>query len=488
MILNQPVRNSSENNPAKAIILFTVLGILPSAIGFLLLPVYLKHYEPAEYGTLIVFNLLGSFYGAFSNLKLDTAMRTVYYDYNHVHEQRIKFIRSIFSTSLLISLLSLMATLCLSYFFFDSIFDDDSLHFYPLGLLVLVSVFIGQIPSVFYVVLKNEYRLKLYAFYVLIYIILNVICQYVLIVIYDLGIMGAILGMLLARLCNGILILIRERDLIDFKPDKEMLRRAFRFSLPFLPFVFLNWFYMNGDRVLLESLLNLEALGKYSLLIAIVGLVRLIFSALDNAFRPYFYEYFKSGNIKDNEHLHKMYFWYFASGIAAFSSILMLGTNLHLITDKEKYLSIVPLFPLACLVMLPRLLGRIPALKLVYLKKSMFISISTALAMVTLIILFFQLIPQYELSGALYAMGIMNLIQFVLYLYGAKNLIFRQVNVKPLLALFSLTLLLSFICWNGMISAGYSLAFFGMIQFLMVVLVILSFFLIYPKYKSLKVS
>ena len=183
-----------------------------------------------------------------------------------------------------------------------------------------------------------------------------------------------------------------------------------------------------------------------------------------------------------------MYFWYFASGIAAFSSILMLGTNLHLITDKEKYLSIVPLFPLACLVMLPRLLGRIPALKLVYLKKSMFISISTALAMVTLIILFFQLIPQYELSGALYAMGIMNLIQFVLYLYGAKNLIFRQVNVKPLLALFSLTLLLSFICWNGMISAGYSLAFFGMIQFLMVVLVILSFFLIYPKYKSLKVS
>ncbi len=488
MILDKPKGNTSQNNPAKAILLFTLLGVLPSAIGFLLLPIYLKHYDPSEYGLLVIFNLLGSFYGSFSNLKLDAAMRTTYYDYYQDDELRIKFIKSIFTTAVMASFFTLLAMLTLGYLFFDGIFKGEELSFYPFGPLVLISVFFGQIPSVFYVVLKNEYRLKIYSSYIISFLLMNVLFQYLLIVIYELGVLGAILGMLASRVLICFVLLIKEWRLLDFNVDKEMLNNALKFSIPFLPFIFLNWFFMNGDRILLERILNLEAVGKYALLVAIIGLVRLIFSAMDNAFRPYVFEYFKIGFVKDNPHLQKMYFWYICIGLLAFSGILMAGTNLHLITDNSKYLSIVELFPLATLLMLPRLLSRLAALKLIFLKRSAYISTTTAISLVLLVVLFFTLIPSHGLKGALYAIGIMNIVQFAFYYFGARTLIVDKVYLGDLAIAFLSGTTVCLLTWYTCEALALSIDTFGLLQFLSMCIILLLFYFIYPKYRSLSVK
>jgi len=470
-------------NPASAIAIFTFLSFLPAAIGFFLLPIYLQHFDPSEYGSLTLFNLFGGFYGIFATLKLDQAARTNYYDYIAKPDELIKYKSSIFSSSILIALLTFLVTWILGHCFFDLIFIESSLSFYPIGFTVLCSVFLGQFTAVIFIFLKNEYDLNRFAGYTICLVLLNAIFQYHLIVNLDYGVLGSVLGALIAKLILAICVLSLNYKMISLSPSIEMLKDSLKFSIPFIPFVFLNWFFMNGDRILLERLLDLNELGKYALLINIILLVKIFFNALTNAFRPYLYLFFK--DLESHKvAIEKIIFWFSTLGLLAISGTIMIGNNINLLTDSPSYLAVVPLFSLGGLIMIPRLLLQLPALQLVYLKKSKFISLTTFISLIILVLLFHVLVPKLGLRGALYSLGIMNIVQCVWFYIDAQRnlkLNYPYLSILAMTTIFTLGLMLLQTAHHE----GYMTSnIFGMIQFIYCIVIATLALLLLPKYRK----
>ena len=71
----------SLGTPLVPLVCFSALAIINRGLSLLLLPIYLRHISPAEYGVLAAVTIVAAVIAVVSNLKLDAAMRTFYFDY-----------------------------------------------------------------------------------------------------------------------------------------------------------------------------------------------------------------------------------------------------------------------------------------------------------------------------------------------------------------------------------------------------------------------
>ncbi|MEQ8239103.1 MAG: hypothetical protein RIA69_07805, partial [Cyclobacteriaceae bacterium] len=73
------MNNIFKSKYTQASTLYVILGILPSAINFLLLPLYLKYLDVSDYGLLVLINLYAGLFNIFGCLQLNIAANTQYF-------------------------------------------------------------------------------------------------------------------------------------------------------------------------------------------------------------------------------------------------------------------------------------------------------------------------------------------------------------------------------------------------------------------------
>lgn len=152
------------------------------------------------------------------------------------------------------------------------------------------------------------------------------------------------------------------------------------------------------------------------------------------------------------------------------SGVILVGSNLQLITSNSKYLAVIPLFSLGALVMLPRLLHGMPYLQLLYAKRSKTIFWSTLIALLVAVGGFVILIPEYQLKGALYAMGISNITFFLLLLFKSQGEYRESIPWMKNAGTVLLSIGLVLFSYYGCKTLNYGLGIYGLTQFILVAL------------------
>ena len=112
----------------KASTLYVIIGLLPSTINFLLLPVYLRYISPEEYGYLALLNVYLILFSAFACLQLNVSGGTQYFS-KGINKESFR-VAILSGSVMLIIFWFLIFTLLGNYFF--SIYHTD-VSFYPLG-------------------------------------------------------------------------------------------------------------------------------------------------------------------------------------------------------------------------------------------------------------------------------------------------------------------------------------------------------------------
>jgi len=200
-----------------------------------------------------------------------------------------------------------------------------------------------------------------------------------------------------------VLVMWFNRALLLRKWKKYYAIRALQFSLPLLPFLIINWLQIYGDRFFLERFLDLEQVGIYSLLITLVSLLSLAIDAVVNGIRPFLFDYFISGIEKNREKIHQLYRLYMMFCLFVASGIILVGTHIHLFTDKPSYQSILPFLSIATIVFFLRCYISLFYLRMLYLKQTQLLSkLSLGLATVLILSLYF-LVPIWGIWGAIVA-------------------------------------------------------------------------------------
>lgn len=396
---------------AKASMLYVILSILPKAINFLLLPLYLEYISPEEYGLLVLINLYGGLFGVFGCLQLNISASTQYFSKNvnkEVYRNGI-IITTIGTTVLTFALFCAFGNTFFSFY-------NTEINFYPLGIVALISAALTQWNTILFVFLKNEYLLKQLGFFSLALSILGIGFQTYLIVHLKMGISGVVFGNLAAILTilPFMLIFYRKWFYKGLSDKKSLLQyglTALKFSIPFLPTVFLNWAQNFGDRLIIENFMSVERVGQYAILLTLLTFPSMIVNAVMNALRP---KLLVALTNQENNYIDKVEYLFTSFIVLILTFSLLGGTHLHWITDNTKYLEIRKYLFSGVLAILPGSLLYMNHLRLMSQEKTGLISQFSLFAVITQVIFLFVLVPFFGINGALCALGCGGILNYVL--------------------------------------------------------------------------
>ena len=417
---------------------YSVLGFVRPALAIILIPIYLNVFTESEWAIYSLMLVVGGFSMILMTLRLNTAMLTKYYDYFHDKQLLRKYLSTLFTSSIGITLVTLTVVYFTGERIFAWVFESEELLFFPYGFTIIVYAALGEVNQSYYTFLRNEKNLKRYALVILTQVLLVIVFQFLLIVILRKGVQGAIVGMLLSNIITFLLILFLERDILRYKPDWKMLRSSLKFSVPLIPYLLIYWFMTKGERIVLEQFLDLELVGKYILLVTITGVTVMLIEAVINGVRPFLFELFKQGGKDEDSTVQLLTGLIVNVPLFIIPLVIFLGNNLQLITSNEAYYVIAPYTGIGVLVAYSIVYAKLFYQQLVYTKKSSTVTALSFVSMAVFIIALIYLIPLLEIWGVLLAVAAANLMQGVLfYIFGQRHLkvsfSWRSIALNPIL-------------------------------------------------------
>lgn len=398
-----------KNVVFKASIVYALVGSLPSVISFLLLPIYLNHLTPEDYGILSLLATYVAFYEIVGSLHLNIAAETNYFK----QEKKSSFEKQLFTSTIVISFFSFLLFSVTSHAGFDLLSSQQKLTFFPLGFIVLLTATLKQSKTIFFVFLRNKYNLRAFIFYSVASSALNFSIQYYLIVYEKLGVLGSVLGSMIGTICIALILFVKERNLFTLSISRTVIRDSLALSLPLIPAIAVRWALNFGDRLLLERYMTLGDVGIYTLLVKILSVSTLFFQAFVLAIRPGFYQLI-SNPIENKAALEKIIALFSSVTILAVALTLSVGFQLDLITTSERFLKMKDYLPLAMLCLVPKLLVRLPRLDLFYQKKTGLVSLYTFINAFFMITIALLTVDRYGVYGLLLGVSIGALAECIL--------------------------------------------------------------------------
>ena len=258
--------------------------------GFLLLPIYLQLMTRADYGLVALITTIVGFLGIVYRLGLDGALMRLHFD--TAPERRAGLYRTLFLVTLAFAAAASVILGLAAGPFFETIFFG--VEFIPYGVLALALAFVGSgdyVPAILY--RATQQPGKFLAFNLGSFAVSSAFS--LALVVAGLGAAGALLGQLIGGaviLVVAAVIAARLRGPVWLA---EVIRPAFRFSVPIVPHQVSQWTIRLSDRWLLGLLLalpttqRLEAIGAYSVGYQLGSVVTMATQAFNAAWQPYLY-------------------------------------------------------------------------------------------------------------------------------------------------------------------------------------------------------
>lgn len=402
-------------------VLYSLVGILPSIVGFLLLPLFLTVIPAAQYGIYVLINSFSTILGVIMGLKLESAYRVFFFEQN----DKKKYLGILFTSILMSSTFISLLTILFGDLLFKKVFGAD-VKFFPYGLLAVINIFIGSINILYAIDCQNREKRKAYVWYALAASFLSISIQYLGIIVFKHG----ILSFFVAALITGVVQLgyiLSTGKFTIIKIERSIINESLRYSLPLIPFLFLLTAEQQIDRFFLKKYHSLELLGIYALLLTASGFFSVLINSLDNALRP---RLFQSLKINDPVYNVKQYQKIYVSiALVALAGVVLLSYVLPHWIGNLKYLPLLKSIPLFAMSLIPLVYVRYYAVLFSYKKDSKNLIIIGVIKLMVLILVFRVFVPAYGIDGVLLSLFIANLLNALLFFMLVK---YKHKLVLPL--------------------------------------------------------
>lgn len=391
-------------------VLYSLVFILPSIIGFILLPVYLNIIPVAQYGVYTLINSFSLILGVIMGLKLESAFRIFYFDYNFETDKE-KYLQTLFTSILAISGIIAILTILFGEFIFGIAFGDD-VDFYPLGFISVINICIASMNVLYAIDCQNRENRLAYVKYSLTASAIAICLQYLGIVVFGFGILSFFLSTLVSG-CLQFAYVVYIGKLKIRKIDREMLKNSLKYSLPLIPFLFFLATEQQLDRFFLKKFHSLELLGIYALLLTTSGVFTAMINSLDNSIRP---RLFRSLKEEDAVYDIKYYqYLYVSISLLVVFAVMTLAYILPYWIDNEKYLPLIKSIPLFGMSIIPLIYVRYFALLFSYKKDSANLTVISFVKLLVLIPIFYVLVPPYGIEGILLSLFVANVLNTTVF-------------------------------------------------------------------------
>lgn len=260
-------------------------SILSKMVPFLLLPIMTKYLTPEEYGKLSIYLIFITLYSAFIGMALHTNISKNFFK---VSKEEL----SLFVGNILYILLFTLSFYSLATYLFSSlvneIFSIPS-EWFLLIPFISAMLMVNELNTT---ILRNERRAYLFGIFEVSNTLVKLSLTILFLIVFSFGwytqVVGTSIGAFLFFII-GILCMKR-RGYISMVYDKSKIKSILQISMPLIPHVLGGVVIAVSDRLFIEKMVSIEAVGIYSVSY-MFGMVVMLFSdAFVKAWGPWFYK------------------------------------------------------------------------------------------------------------------------------------------------------------------------------------------------------
>jgi O-antigen/teichoic acid export membrane protein len=275
------------------------LGSLVSRfIAVLLLPVYTRYLSPADYGLIETLIALSAILTVLLAAGVKSAFFRFYFDEKD-HAGQLRVIRTSFWFTMVMATVGLAVGELLAGPISELLFDTSS------HANLVRATFIGlwahvnyeQVTSLF----RVEQRSVAYLIATLINLGLTVGATLLLVVYWDVGPIGVIVGNFTGTLIVYLGLLAYRREQLGLEWDRGLLREMNRFGMPLVPSALFLWVLNFSDRFFLVKLSGPREVGLYSIGVRMASGIILLLAAFRTAWPAFAY------SIEDDDEAKRTY-------------------------------------------------------------------------------------------------------------------------------------------------------------------------------------
>jgi O-antigen/teichoic acid export membrane protein len=271
---------------AKHSAIYGLGGLVSRILAVLLLPLYTRYLSPSDYGKVETLIALTTVAGIVLRMGLHSAFFRFYFDSAEPAHRRL-VLRTSFWFTMATATAGLLAGLLLAGPIADALFgsSDDS----ELVMAAFVGLWAGmnyeQLTSLF----RVEERSVAFVSASLANILLTIGATLLLVVAFDQGPIGVIVGNFTGTLIVYAALVGYRREQLGLQFDRSLLREMNRFGVPLIPTALFLWVTNFSDRLFLVRLADTTEVGLYSVGVRIASAMVLLLTAFRLAWPAFAY-------------------------------------------------------------------------------------------------------------------------------------------------------------------------------------------------------
>jgi O-antigen/teichoic acid export membrane protein len=369
---------------AKSSVIYTAVGALPYASGFLLLPWFTTFLTPAQFGINALYISVMYLVQIISSFGMDMSSVIMHYDFRNDREKLRQFLGTIFILLLISGGFSLIFFSAGGFKLLTWVFDSSAfLDLLPFGMITLLSAVFNSVFKTYSGLLIYLEKPERFFWLNISNFIITIAASLLLLYLFPRTLYGPILGRLIPAIVSASVSLVLLSKEFGILWNSSFVRDIIRVSYPLFMYALLVWVISYIDRfILLGFLKDPTLVGIFDFAVKLVLFLDLIMTGLVNTINPKVYSIWQRDNLKRSTPEVNRYY----SGLTAF------------------FLVLVPLFVLVAPMLIPIVIH-----KAIYFQAFRYIAILSA--------------------------GYMTRVWFFMYL--APIMFFKKTKVLPRVFLFS---------------------------------------------------
>lgn len=391
-------------NTFKQTAIYGLSNLFVKAAGLILIPIYTSTLSVSDYGMLAMFEMITQFFVGVVSFSLPAAMLRLGSDTENTKTQN-----QIYFTANVLLLGFTAAFLILAFpfktWFSQVIFDSSAFgSYFTIAFISIALEMFGMMPMQ---LLRLREKSVQYLLFFALKLVSMVSFVWYFVAVKDMGVYGALLGILLANVALIIGTLPIQFKNLEIKFEKKAARELYAFGAPLIAMTAAATILNIADRVIIERFGSLTDLGVYTLAYKIGSLSNLlIIGTFALGFLPIAFKKFGDENF--NPFFSKMFTYFMGLCIVLTLVISLFGKEGIKILSSENpdYWIAIILVPFIAFVFLFKALQTYLSYVFFLIKRTKYHAYVTVFGLVINLALNLSLIPFFGMYGAIAATGL----------------------------------------------------------------------------------
>ncbi|MHA8097985.1 oligosaccharide flippase family protein [Aquirufa aurantiipilula] len=385
------------NSKVKNISYFMLPSLVSALIPVVTLPIISRKISVEDYGVYALCIAFGTFLSGLANMGMTSGYERNFFEQKTPEQQG----------KLLFTVLALVTGVCFLLGFFSFLLAPQ-IAFWISGnaaygfsfVFGYFAVSISSLKLYFLIYFKNVGNAKSYAWFSIDEVVLNVIIGLFLVIYFDMGVNGLLIGQFIGASLVMAMLLFRFLRTLPFGFSQQLLKNCFAISLPLTPRIFFGVIGTQFDKYLISLLGSLGGVGLYNLGQKIAYVVFNYMTALQNVYSPKVYKMmFDQGNDSEGKIGKYLTLPFYISALGGLG-LALFSEEIIIVLTPTSYHGAINIVSVLSLMYVLYFFGKQP--QLIYAKKTSITSVLTLASIFINIVVNIPLIKMFGGDGAAY--------------------------------------------------------------------------------------